>query len=120
MYLRRQRVSKTVEELQKVIYRLTTDVSNQDVRFQAVPYSLAYDGNLKVSRSRLSRGAHPESPETGVGGASTRLALRPLRILPTLPVWVECLPFTVHKLSASLSSHSSPHIPIFQRVKVEV
>lgn len=48
VYLRRQQVSKTVEELQKVIYRLTTDVSNQDVRFQAVPYSLAYDGNLKV------------------------------------------------------------------------
>lgn len=35
--------------------------------------------------------AHPESPETGVGGASTCRTLRPLRIRLTLPVSVGAL-----------------------------
>ncbi|KAM5295435.1 protein mab-21-like 3 isoform 1-T11 [Glossophaga mutica] len=45
---RRQRVSQTVEEVQKAIYHLTTKISNQDIRFQAIPYSLTYNGNIKV------------------------------------------------------------------------
>lgn len=108
--LRRQWVSKTVEELQTVIYRLTTDVSNQDVRFQAVPYSLAYNGNFKVSRSHLSLGAHPESPETGVGGASVCRALRPLRIRLTLPISVGTLSI-YHPHTQRLAYHlvRAPH-----------
>uniref|UniRef100_A0A8C8ZP18 Mab-21 like 3 n=1 Tax=Prolemur simus TaxID=1328070 RepID=A0A8C8ZP18_PROSS len=46
--LRRQRISQTVEEVQKVIHQLTTEISHQDVRFQAVPYSDTYNGNIKV------------------------------------------------------------------------
>ncbi|KAM8786764.1 protein mab-21-like 3 isoform 1-T2 [Rhynchonycteris naso] len=46
--MRRQQVSQTVEEVQKVIYQLTTEISNQDIRFQAIPYSFAYNGNIKV------------------------------------------------------------------------
>ncbi|XP_036991022.2 protein mab-21-like 3 isoform X2 [Artibeus jamaicensis] len=46
--LRRQWVSQTVEEVQKVIYHLTTKISNKDIRFQAIPYSLVYNGNIKV------------------------------------------------------------------------
>lgn len=117
--LRRQWVSKTVEELQTVIYRLTTDVSNQDVRFQAVPYSLAYNGNFKVSRSHLSLGAHPESPETGVGGASVCRALRPLRIRLTLPISVGTLSiYHPHTQRLAIISFE-PHIPVFQMIEVE-
>uniref|UniRef100_G1PMU8 Mab-21 like 3 n=1 Tax=Myotis lucifugus TaxID=59463 RepID=G1PMU8_MYOLU len=43
-----QRVSQMVEEVQKVIYHLTTEISNQDIRFQAIPYSLMYNGNITV------------------------------------------------------------------------
>ncbi|XP_054420674.1 protein mab-21-like 3 [Pteronotus mesoamericanus] len=46
--LRRQQVSQAVEEVQKVIYCLTTKISSQDVRFQAVPYSFTYNENIKV------------------------------------------------------------------------
>ncbi|XP_012513924.1 PREDICTED: protein mab-21-like 3 [Propithecus coquereli] len=46
--LRRQRISQTVEEVQKVIHQLTTEISHQDIRFQAVPYSDTYNGNVKV------------------------------------------------------------------------
>ncbi|XP_008145439.2 protein mab-21-like 3 [Eptesicus fuscus] len=45
---RRQWVSQTVEEVQKVVYHLTTEISNQDIRFQAIPYSLMYNGNITV------------------------------------------------------------------------
>ncbi|XP_059529315.1 protein mab-21-like 3 isoform X3 [Myotis daubentonii] len=45
---RRQRVSQMVEEVQKVVYHLTTEISNQDIRFQAIPYSLMYNGNITV------------------------------------------------------------------------
>ncbi|XP_008832246.1 protein mab-21-like 3 [Nannospalax galili] len=48
MDLRRQQVSQTVEEVQKVIHRLTVDISYQDARFQAVPASDTYNGNIKV------------------------------------------------------------------------
>ena len=67
--LRRQWVSQTVEEVQKAIYHLTTKISNQDIRFQAIPYSFMYNGNIKVSESHLSLGAHADSPGTGVAGA---------------------------------------------------
>ncbi|XP_019516989.1 PREDICTED: protein mab-21-like 3 isoform X1 [Hipposideros armiger] len=46
--LRRQRISQTVEEVQKVVCRLTTEISHQDIRFQAIPYSFTYNGNIKV------------------------------------------------------------------------
>ncbi|XP_047419372.1 protein mab-21-like 3 isoform X2 [Sciurus carolinensis] len=46
--LRRQQVSQAVEEVQRVIHRLTTEISHQDIRFQAVPYSDIYNGNIKV------------------------------------------------------------------------
>ncbi|XP_045442956.1 protein mab-21-like 3 isoform X2 [Pipistrellus kuhlii] len=45
---RRQRVSQMVEEVQKVVYQLTTEISNQDIRFQAIPYSPMYNGNITV------------------------------------------------------------------------
>ncbi|XP_070251848.1 protein mab-21-like 3 isoform X2 [Myotis yumanensis] len=45
---RRRCVSQMVEEVQKVIYHLTTEISNQDIRFQAIPYSLIYNGNITV------------------------------------------------------------------------
>uniref|UniRef100_A0A8C9UU29 Mab-21 like 3 n=1 Tax=Spermophilus dauricus TaxID=99837 RepID=A0A8C9UU29_SPEDA len=46
--LRRQQVSQAVEEVQRVIHCLTTEISHQDIRFQAVPYSDIYNGNIKV------------------------------------------------------------------------
>ncbi|XP_016078802.1 PREDICTED: protein mab-21-like 3 [Miniopterus natalensis] len=46
--LRRQGVSRTLEEVQKAVYHLTTEISNQDIRFQAIPYSLVYNENIKV------------------------------------------------------------------------
>ncbi|XP_004853855.1 protein mab-21-like 3 [Heterocephalus glaber] len=46
--LRRQQISQTVEEVQKVIHQLTTEISCQDSRFQAVPYRDTYNGNIKV------------------------------------------------------------------------
>ncbi|KAL2771966.1 protein mab-21-like 3 [Daubentonia madagascariensis] len=46
--LRRQRISQTVQEVQKVVHQLTTEISHQDIRFQAVPHSDTYNGNIKV------------------------------------------------------------------------
>uniref|UniRef100_A0A8C0WT57 Protein mab-21-like 3 n=1 Tax=Castor canadensis TaxID=51338 RepID=A0A8C0WT57_CASCN len=46
--LRRQEISQAVEEVQKVIHCLTTEISHQDIRFQAVPYSGTYNGHIKV------------------------------------------------------------------------
>ncbi|XP_053447345.1 protein mab-21-like 3 isoform X1 [Nycticebus coucang] len=46
--LRRQRISQTVEEVQKVVHQLTIEISHQDIRFQAVPYSDMYNENIKV------------------------------------------------------------------------
>ncbi|KAM6219345.1 protein mab-21-like 3 [Rhynchocyon petersi] len=46
--LRHQLISQSVEEVQKVIHYLTTEISHQDVRFQAIPYSDTYNGNIKV------------------------------------------------------------------------
>ncbi|XP_014390028.1 PREDICTED: protein mab-21-like 3 isoform X2 [Myotis brandtii] len=45
---RRRWVSQMVDEVQKVVYHLTTEISNQDIRFQAIPYSLMYNGNITV------------------------------------------------------------------------
>nr|XP_012617259.1 protein mab-21-like 3 isoform X1 [Microcebus murinus]XP_012617261.1 protein mab-21-like 3 isoform X1 [Microcebus murinus]XP_012617262.1 protein mab-21-like 3 isoform X1 [Microcebus murinus]XP_012617263.1 protein mab-21-like 3 isoform X1 [Microcebus murinus]XP_012617264.1 protein mab-21-like 3 isoform X1 [Microcebus murinus] len=45
---RRQRISQTVEEVQKVIHQLTTEISHQDIRFQAVPHFDTYNRNIKV------------------------------------------------------------------------
>lgn len=45
---RRRCLSQITEEVQKVIHRLTTEISLRDVRFQAVPYSDTYNGNIKV------------------------------------------------------------------------
>lgn len=49
---RREWVSQMVEEVQKVVYHLTTEISNQDIRFQAIPYSLMYNGNITVLAPR--------------------------------------------------------------------
>lgn len=46
--LRRRWISQAVEEVQKVICRLTTEISHHDIRFQAIPYSFTYNGNIKV------------------------------------------------------------------------
>lgn len=46
--LRRQWISQALEEVQKVICRLTTEISHHDIRFQAIPYSFTYNGNIKV------------------------------------------------------------------------
>ncbi|XP_004616341.3 protein mab-21-like 3 [Sorex araneus] len=43
-----QWLSQMVEEVQKVINRLTTEISLQDIRFQAIPYSDTCNGNIKV------------------------------------------------------------------------
>ncbi|KAF5910949.1 hypothetical protein HPG69_000913 [Diceros bicornis minor] len=45
---RRQWISQIVEEVQKVVHCLTTEISYRDLRFQAVPYSDTYNGNIKV------------------------------------------------------------------------
>ncbi|XP_058992710.1 protein mab-21-like 3 isoform X2 [Mustela lutreola] len=45
---RRQQVSQIVEEVQRVVHHLTAEISHQDIRFQAVPYSDTYNGNIKV------------------------------------------------------------------------
>lgn len=45
---RRQWLSQVIVEVQKVIYHLTTEISLQDVRFQAIPYSDTCNGNIKV------------------------------------------------------------------------
>ncbi|XP_072824042.1 protein mab-21-like 3 isoform X3 [Vicugna pacos] len=46
--LRRQWISQMVEEMQKVVHHLTTEISRQDIRFQAIPYSDTYNENIKV------------------------------------------------------------------------
>ncbi|XP_020747674.1 protein mab-21-like 3 isoform X2 [Odocoileus virginianus] len=46
--LRRQWISQMVEEVQKVVHHLTTEISYQDFRFQAVPYCDTYNENIKV------------------------------------------------------------------------
>ncbi|XP_006899648.1 PREDICTED: protein mab-21-like 3 [Elephantulus edwardii] len=46
--LRHQLISQTVEEVQKILNYLTTEISHQDVRFQAILYSDTYNGNIKV------------------------------------------------------------------------
>lgn len=46
--VRRQQLSQIVEEVQRVVHQLTTEISHQDIRFQAVPYSDTYNGNIKV------------------------------------------------------------------------
>lgn len=51
--MRRQQISQIVEDVQRVVHQLTTEISHQDIRFQAVPYSDTYNGNIKVSRAHL-------------------------------------------------------------------
>lgn len=46
--LRRQWISQMVEEVQKVVHHLTTEISHQDIRFQAIPCSDTYNENIKV------------------------------------------------------------------------
>lgn len=67
--LRRQWISQIVEEVQKVIHHLTTEISTRDIRFQAVPYSGTYNGNIKVSRSHASLSASPREPGNRVSGS---------------------------------------------------
>uniref|UniRef100_A0A8C5LFU2 Mab-21-like 3 n=1 Tax=Jaculus jaculus TaxID=51337 RepID=A0A8C5LFU2_JACJA len=46
--LRHQQISQAVEEVQKVVHCLTTEISHQDGRFQAVLSSDTYNGSIKV------------------------------------------------------------------------
>ncbi|XP_020645229.3 protein mab-21-like 3 isoform X2 [Pogona vitticeps] len=46
--MRHRVVSKTVDEVQKIIQQLTTDISNKDARFQAISNSGVHNENLKV------------------------------------------------------------------------
>ncbi|XP_048207805.1 protein mab-21-like 3 [Perognathus longimembris pacificus] len=50
--LRCQQISQMVQEVQKVVHCLTTEISRQDVRFQAVPCSDGYNENIKVLAPR--------------------------------------------------------------------
>lgn len=51
MDLRRQQISQTVEEVQKIIHLLTAEISRQDSRFEAVPVSDTHNESIKVSRA---------------------------------------------------------------------
>ena len=62
--LRRQWISQMVEEVQKVVHHLTTEISYQDFRFQAIPYCDTYNENIKVSRSLGSK-CPPSEPGNG-------------------------------------------------------
>lgn len=66
MDLRRQWISQTVEEVQKIVHHLTTEISYQDVRFQAVLYSDMYNENIKV-RGSLGSKCPPSEPGNGGG-----------------------------------------------------
>ncbi|XP_042306119.1 protein mab-21-like 3 isoform X1 [Sceloporus undulatus] len=46
--VRHRVVSKTVDEVQKIIHRLTTDISNKDSRFQGISNSGIHNENMKV------------------------------------------------------------------------
>ncbi|XP_016044791.1 protein mab-21-like 3 [Erinaceus europaeus] len=48
VHSRCQWVSKVVEEVQKIVHHLTTEISNQDIRFQAIPYGDFYNEHIKV------------------------------------------------------------------------
>lgn len=65
---RRQQVSQIVEEVQRVVHHLTAEISHQDIRFQTVPYSDTYNGNIKVSRSHLLSKYHPGRQMHGWAG----------------------------------------------------
>ncbi|XP_036129109.1 protein mab-21-like 3 [Molossus molossus] len=102
--LRRQQLSQTVEEVQKVIYHLTTEISNQDIRFQAIPYSSTYNGNIKVMAPSQFLVTVPVRGLAGYREAKeqrwryytlqgTRLAC-PLRNPEGLQQWLEVQQFT--------------------------
>ncbi|XP_055484278.1 protein mab-21-like 3 isoform X1 [Psammomys obesus] len=63
--LRRQQISQTVEEVQKVIHCLTAEVSHQDSRFQAVAASDTYNDGIKVLAPSLF---HITVPLKGLAG----------------------------------------------------
>ncbi|KAM5256067.1 protein mab-21-like 3 [Ctenodactylus gundi] len=97
--LRRQQISQIVEEVQKVIHQLTTEISRQDCRFQAVPYCDAYNGNIKVLAPSHLLITVPVSGLSGYGEASAerwryynlkgaRLSC-PLRAPEGLQQWLE-------------------------------
>lgn len=51
MDLRQQQISQTVEEVQKIVHLLTTEISHHDSRFEAVPASDTYNDSIKVSKA---------------------------------------------------------------------
>lgn len=67
--LRRQQVSQSVEEVQRVIHCLTAEVSHQDSRFQAVPASDTYNDSVKVLAPRLFQVTVPLKGLAGYKGA---------------------------------------------------
>ncbi|KAM4872941.1 protein mab-21-like 3 [Thomomys bottae] len=102
--LRRQHISQTVEEVQKVVHCLTSEISRQDARFQAVLYSDAYNGNIKVLAPRQLLVTVPMKGLSGYRKAraqrwryytlqGTRLPC-PLRAPEGLAQWLELEQFT--------------------------
>ncbi|XP_042548245.1 protein mab-21-like 3 isoform X2 [Dipodomys spectabilis] len=102
--LRRQLISQTVEEVQKVVHCLTTEISHQDARFQAVPCSDTYHGHIKVLAPRQLLVTVPMRGLAGYREAraqrwryyslqGTRLRC-PLRAPEGLAQWLELEQFT--------------------------
>lgn len=87
--LRRQWISQIVEEVQKVIHHLTAEISTRDIRFQAVPYSDTYNGNIKVGEGRMWK----KWPLETAGAASRPLSL-PRH--PTELHWDLCVTTSIH------------------------
>lgn len=95
MDLRRQQISQTVEEVQKIIHLLTTEISHQDSRFEAVPVSDTHNENIKVSRAlppclRSSR----EHPGPGTEGTPCVRGTSATESVPQVPT--DPLPGTVY------------------------
>lgn len=65
MDLRRQQISQTVEEVQKIVHLLTAEISHHDSRFEAVPASDTYNDSIKVLAPSLF---HVTVPLRGLAG----------------------------------------------------
>lgn len=104
---RRQQVSQIVEEVQRVVHHLTAEISHQDLRFQAVPYSDTYNGNIKVSRSHLLSKHHPGSQVHGWAGLGAA-GVTQLRVPVILCVLQVLLVFATYTQTPELLCLVSP------------